>query len=124
MAGKYEVASEETVPIARAMIAKALMEKYGMREAQAAKLLGVAQAAISKYITGKYSDRLKGKVKGVEARTHAKKDLIDGYIKEISEGREEYVNVCICTVCGLSNGFLCGFSQARVKDGATKRKRV
>ena len=69
----------------------------GRLEAQAAKLLGVAQAAISKYITGKCSDRLKGKAKGVEARTHAKKDLIDGYIKEISEGREEYVNICICT---------------------------
>ena len=115
MPSKYELASDETVPVARSIIAKALIGKYNLTESEAAKRLGVAQAAVSKYVTGKYSDNIRGKIKSMEAKMQDQKELIDVYMKKISEGREEYVNACICTMCNVANGFNCAFSHAYSK---------
>lgn len=112
MPSKYEVASDETVPAARSIIARALVGRYHMKEVEVAKYLGVAQAAVSKYVTGKYSDNIRDRIRGMEAKLQAHRDLIDGYIKRISEGKEEYVNVCICTMCSMANDFACAFSHA------------
>lgn len=118
MPSKYEVAADETVPVARSIIARELVEKYKMKEAEAAKYLGVAQAAISKYITEKYSDSLKEKVRETELKMQEKRELIDYYIKKISEGKQEYVNVCICTICSIANNLLCTFSHVMAEDAA------
>jgi predicted transcriptional regulator len=112
MPSKYEVASDETVPIARSIIAKALIKRYKMRELEVAEYLGVAQAAISKYITEKHSEKLAESTERVEETLRNQQKLIDEYIKRIAEGKKEYVNICICTICAVANDFRCTFSHA------------
>lgn len=120
MPSKYEIASDETVPVARSIIAKALVEKYNIKEKDIARYLGVAQAAVSKYITEKYSDNLKQKIEEIEKKIEDRRELIDVYIKNIAEGREEYVNVCVCTICSVANNIACSFSHAYAKKLAAQ----
>ena len=124
MPSKYEVASDETVPIARSIIAKALVKKYNLKETEVAGHLGVAQAAVSKYITEKYSDNLKTKAKEIEGKMGNRRELIDSYISKIAEGKQEYVNVCICTICSTTNDFFCAFSHANATDLAVSSAKV
>ena len=120
MTSKYEVAAHETVPIVRSIIAKELMEKYKMKEMEVAGYLDVAQAAVSKYVREKYSEKLKGKVDEIEAEVEKNRELIDTYIKNIAEGRKEYVGVCICTICSAVNDFFCKFSLSDKEEGAAR----
>ena len=119
MPSRYELAADETVPAAKSIIAKVLAEKYDIKETDIADYLGVAQAAISKYLTEKYSDNLKRRIREIEGEIRGQRDLIDGYIKKIAEGNEEYVNVCICTICGIANDTICAFSHACTKRNAS-----
>lgn len=45
-----ELASKSVIPAIRALIVKRLVEEHGMTQQQAAKLLGVTQPAVSKYL--------------------------------------------------------------------------
>jgi len=44
-----EVAAKAVIPALRAMVARELMENYGLKQEQVADRLGVTQAAVSKY---------------------------------------------------------------------------
>ncbi len=44
-----EVAAKSVIPALRAMVARELMENYGLKQEQVAQKLGVTQAAVSKY---------------------------------------------------------------------------
>jgi len=44
-----EVAAKSVIPALRAMVARELMEGYGMKQEAVAEGLGVTQAAVSKY---------------------------------------------------------------------------
>jgi predicted transcriptional regulator len=44
-----EVAVKTVSPAIRALLAKSLLEKHGMKETQVAEILGVTQSAVSKY---------------------------------------------------------------------------
>jgi len=44
-----EIASKSVIPAIRAMVARELIEQYGMKQEQVAVRLGVTQAAVSKY---------------------------------------------------------------------------
>ena len=44
-----EIASKSVIPALRAMVARELIEEYGLKQEQVAARLGVTQAAISKY---------------------------------------------------------------------------
>lgn len=45
-----EVEAKATIPALRAMVAKRLLQKYGLTQQRVARLLGVTQAAISNYL--------------------------------------------------------------------------
>lgn len=112
MTSKYEITAEGYVPAARAIIAHALVEKYHISEVEAAKRMGVAQAAISKYITGKYSKRLKEKMEELGEKIDNNRQLVDSYIKNVAAGKDEHASACICSLCGMANDFSCSFSRA------------
>jgi len=59
-----------TIPAARAAVAKALNKKYEMSQQQIARSLGVAQAAISKYLSGRYSSKIKMVERVIESRRY------------------------------------------------------
>jgi hypothetical protein len=48
-----ELASKSVIPAIRALIVKRLVEEHGMTQQEAAKLLGVTQPAVSKYLHDK-----------------------------------------------------------------------
>ena len=54
----YEKADKEIIPAARLFIATVLKKRYNMTEQDIADRLGVAQAAVSKYLNGKSSARI------------------------------------------------------------------
>lgn len=107
MASKYEVTAEEYVPAARSIIAHTLIEKYHISEVEVARRMGVAQAAVSKYMTGKYSERLKRKMEELNEKIKGNKQLFDSYIKNVASGSDERANMCVCALCGMANGFSC-----------------
>ena len=51
-----EIESKTLIPALRAILAKTLAEKHGIREDVISKMLGVTQAAISNYIRGTRGD--------------------------------------------------------------------
>lgn len=106
MASVYETAANETIPAVRSYIAKELVNTHKMSEEAVAALLDVAQAAVSKYVNGKYSDKVK-EVEGV-----LNKKLIDKYIVKIAEGNKKYVSACICVMCRTVSQCDCTFSKA------------
>ncbi len=46
-----EVGVQTVLPAIRALMARTIVEKHGMKEKQVAKLLGLSQSAISRYTT-------------------------------------------------------------------------
>jgi predicted transcriptional regulator len=50
---------EITVPAVKAAVARDLSMKYGVKEGNIARALGMAQPGISKYLNGKYSNDIK-----------------------------------------------------------------
>ena len=119
MPSKYETASDGAVPIARSIIARELIGRYKLKETEVAGYLGVAQAAISKYVRRRYSRQLDRRIREIEAEIEGHRKQIDLYIERISEGKKEYVGVCICTLCKSINGFPCRFSKAGAGKAAT-----
>ena len=51
-----EIESKTLIPALRAILAKTLAEKHGIREDEISKMLGVTQAAVSNYIRGTRGD--------------------------------------------------------------------
>lgn len=103
----YERATKEIIPAIRTLIARELKERYGMKETEIAQRLSVAQAAVSKYLHGRYSNRIKMTLDSID------RSYIDKYIGKIAEGKEAYTNMCICSVCNAMNKFGCKFSSVR-----------
>ncbi len=111
MGSGYEVAMRDVIPAVRYALIKELKIKYNKKEAEIAKSLEITQAAISKYLSGKVSSR----IKEIEARLD--KSLIDKYAESIALGNGNNVNLCICGICKSINDFGCKFSYA--KEAAT-----
>ncbi len=61
-----EIIAKAIIPALRAMVAKELIEKYGLTQQSAAKLLNVSQAAISNYMRG---------VRGIVVNLEQDKDI-------------------------------------------------
>jgi len=48
-----EIASKSVIPAIRAMVVRRLVARHGMTQEQAARLLGITQPAVSKYMNNK-----------------------------------------------------------------------
>ena len=105
--GDYEKADKEIVPAARLFIASELKRRYNMKEQEIADLLGVAQAAVSKYLNDRYSEKVAGLKEQI-----MKDERFNYYIEKIHERKEHYVELCICTICRTLTKFNCKFSYA------------
>ncbi len=63
----------QSIPAVRIAVAKLLKSKYSMGQAEIAKRMGITQAAVNKYLNGKYSNRIKRTVTGIKAAGFDKK---------------------------------------------------
>jgi predicted transcriptional regulator len=88
---------KEIIPTIRALIAKDLCSKYGFTQIEAAKKLGITQAAISQYISLKRGGKKLRKIKALPE--------VKSLIKEISKGiaeekiSEKDLSNKICLIC-------------------------
>jgi predicted transcriptional regulator len=65
-----ELASKSVIPAIRALIVRRLVEEHGMTQQEAAKLLGVTQPAVSKYLHQKRGAAIRlGGIKQVDEAT-------------------------------------------------------
>ncbi|MEM2137098.1 MAG: hypothetical protein QXI93_03985 [Candidatus Methanomethylicia archaeon] len=90
-----EVAVRFVLPCVRAMIAKRLVSNYGLKQIDAAKLLGTSQPAISLY-----TRRLRGSALNLDGYSDILEsiDKLAGYLVngnvDVNVFAEEFCNVC------------------------------
>jgi len=90
----WEIIVQDIAPSLRAVIARELIENYGLTQMEAAKLMGISQPAISQYlrrIRGKnekiFSDgEITNEVKRIAALIYDKKNR--------DEINNEFINLC------------------------------
>ena len=104
MASGYEKAYREIVPAARAALIAELQKKYKIKEEAISEYVGITQAAISKYVNGKYSSRIKSAVEKID------RNVIEAYAEKVAGGNKEEVGRYLCKVCNTLNSFNCKFS--------------
>jgi len=105
-----EVAVKSLLPPVRAALAKQLMTKHGLKQIEAAKLLGVSQPAISLYnrkMRGKALDLEKDKEVGSLIE-----DLADSLANRNLSHREFTLKFCEICKAARAKGLLCSMHKA------------
>jgi predicted transcriptional regulator len=80
----YEMALRLTIPAVRIAVSSTLSKKYAMSETDIAKNLGIAQAAVSKYLSENYSPKIGAIVKFIESN-RMEMEIVDTILKEKSQ---------------------------------------
>ncbi|MBS7621823.1 hypothetical protein KEJ32_06915 [Candidatus Bathyarchaeota archaeon] len=95
-----EVAVKSLLPPVRAALAKQLMTKHGLKQMEAAKLLGVSQPAISLY-----NKKMRGKALDLE-KDKVIKRLIEGLADSLAKGglSHEDFTLKFCEICKVARG--------------------
>lgn len=106
MLTKCEKVAERLLPAIKAVVAKTLAQRYSWTQIEIATGLEVTQAAVSKYLSGKYSSDLKRLEKSKEVQT-----LAVGLAQKLAGQRRG-----ACVVCGHS-GKGCGFAKSSIMQG-------
>jgi predicted transcriptional regulator len=107
-----EVVIKYFIPAIRANTAKTLASKYNFSQLEIASKLGITQAAVSKYLNGKYSSE----IKRLENKKFLKKLSLNlAYsIARQKKAKIEFAKE-FCKICKLSirKNFRCEASQVR-----------
>lgn len=75
-----ELASKSVIPALRALIVKRLVEEHGMTQQEAAKLLGVTQPAVSKYLHQKRGAAIRlGGIREIDQATTEIANLVSSH---------------------------------------------
>ena len=101
---KYEKAYKEVIPAARAALIAELSNTYGIKEDSISEYVEITQAAISKYLNGKHSEKIKATMEKID------KAIIKEYAEKIKNQNPQALNKYLCTVCSRLNTFECRFS--------------
>ena len=104
-----EIAVKSVVPAVKALIAKELVEKRGLKQDEVAEILGVSQSAVSKY-----TRKVRGYVIKIDDIREIE-PLIDEMIGLLVSGtyrRREFLR-CFCQTCAFirKTGLMCQFCQ-------------
>lgn len=96
MPNRCEKAVHDIFPIARAMIAKKLVDVYKFSQTKAASYMGISQPAISQY-----RKNVRGKRKLPFTDTAAFTNVINDIAKGIAEGsiKPEQIDDSMCRIC-------------------------
>ena len=96
MTSKCEKAVHDIFPIARAMIAKRLVDVYKFSQTKSAKYMGISQPAISQY-----RKNVRGKKKTSFMDDADFVNVINDITKGIAEGsiRSEQIDDSMCRIC-------------------------
>ncbi len=104
-----EIATKSVIPAVKALIAKELTEKHGLKQSEIAKLLDISQSAVSKYTT---------KTRGYVIRIDHVKEVrlsVDKIVNLVSNGEHERTTFLrlFCQTCTIirEQGLMCEFCQ-------------
>jgi len=80
-----EIASKSVIPAIRAMVVRRLVDRHGMTQQEAARLLGITQPAVSKYLHKKrgVAIKLEGIADVDEAASKIASLLVSGKVGEV-----------------------------------------
>ncbi|MDH5448582.1 MAG: transcriptional regulator [Candidatus Bathyarchaeota archaeon] len=92
-----EVAVKSVVPAIRALLAKELTKTYGMKQKEAANLLGITQTAVSKY-----THHVRGRILLIEKHEEVKTQIVET-AASLANGNIDRTTLIlrICTACQL-----------------------
>ena len=110
-----EVGVQTVLPAIRALMARTIVEKHGMKEKQVAELLGLSQSAISRY-----TKKNRGNVIAIENVPEVQK-LIDKMIHLlIYEKPHQTTEILklLCQTCELirKKGLMCKLCQKKIRE--------
>ena len=91
-----EVVVQDVLPAVRALLAKELMSKYDMTQQEAAKKLGLSQAAVSQYLRSLRGNKVKSIQKDPEIMSHVQRlasKLASGEIPS-EKAYDEFCEIC------------------------------
>jgi predicted transcriptional regulator len=104
-----EVGVKVVLPAIRALMAKTIVEKHGMKEEQAAEILGLSQSAVSRYVT-----RGRGNIIVIEsiAEVQALVDSMITLLMNEPDKRTEILKL-FCQTCRIirEKGLMCQLCQ-------------
>ena len=89
-----EVYAKRILPTLRALVAKIMVNEYGLTQLDAAKMLGVTQASINYYLTGKRGHKLLVELESIGTVYRIAKDIA----KNLIEGRMDSSDY-LCRLC-------------------------
>jgi len=110
-----EVGVQTVLPAIRAVMARDLVEKHGMKEQQAAEILGLSQSAISRYTTkGRGNNLTLENVPEVQT-------LIDQMINLLLHEKPKQTNAILklfCQTCKIirEKGLMCELCQKKTQE--------
>ena len=110
-----EVGVQTVLPAIRALMARTIIEKHGMREKQVAEILGLSQSAISRYTT---KDR--GNIITIENVPEVQ-TLIDQMINLLLYGKPHQtaeILELLCQTCKIirQKGLMCHLCQKKTRE--------
>lgn len=114
-----EVAVKCVVPVIRAMVAKELIQEYGLKQEEAGGLLGITQAAISHYLR-----RVRGTALDLEGDAKICKSVKETAAKLIAKDLStQEARSKICSLCGAirRRGLMCTL-HSRFEPGLETRE--
>jgi LSD1 subclass zinc finger protein len=94
----YDRVRREVFPLVRADAARLMAVRYGIRQQRIAQMLGVTQAAVSKYISGKT----------MPSGQRMDKEKLDAYVRRLLSGDSEGAQRYKCALCQSEVKFDCG----------------
>ncbi len=107
-----EVGVQTVLPAIRALMARKIIEKHGMKEKQVAELLGLSQSAISRYAT-----KNRGNILTIENVPEVQ-ELIDQIIRLLLYGKPNQTTEILklfCQTCKVirEQGLMCTLCQKK-----------
>jgi hypothetical protein len=113
-----EIAVKSVIPAVKALIARELVEKHGLKQDEAAEILGISQSAVSKY-----TQKVRGYVIKVDDLEEIE-PLIDemiGILVSRTHKRGAFLR-CFCQTCVLirKTSLMCQFCQKADKKIRTE----
>jgi len=90
-----EVAIKFFIPAVRASVAKKLSKNYNITQIDIASVLGITQAAVSNYLTGKYGKRIK-KLEKEKVVKLLSKSVVDSILKKKTTSIKFSEDLCKC----------------------------
>ena len=100
-----EIGVKAVLPAIRALLARTIVEKHGMKEEKAAEILGLSQSAVSRYVT-----KARGNTIAIENVTEVQK-LIDQMITFLIHEPNQQMKILqlFCQTCKIirEKGLMC-----------------